>query len=156
KAFQDSDIQENNEQGNNTIERNEDFYFYDVSGKLLYDINEDQKIRLSFIQINNHLIYNEKIGNSNGRSLLKQDNLSFGGSLESKWGPNFNTHLNLYYTRYDLDSQDIPSETQQLYQNNQVLEKALKLNTYYTLGNTIKWLNGYQLNEVGITNFTQV
>ncbi|HUH46393.1 MAG TPA: carboxypeptidase-like regulatory domain-containing protein [Arenibacter sp.] len=156
KAFQDSDIEENNGQGGQNIGRNEDFYFYDVSGRILYDINEDQKVRLSFIQIYDHLHYNEKIGNSDDRSLLKQDNLSFGGSLESTWSPNFHTHLNLYYTRYDLDSQDIPSEVQQLHQNNQVLEKALKLNTYYTMGHTMEWLNGYQLNEVGITNFTQV
>lgn len=157
KAFQDSDIREDgNEQANSHLAREEDFYFYDVSGKLLYDINKDQKIRLGFIQIGNHLHYNEKIGNREGRSLLKQDNLSFGASLESKWNPKLGTHLNLYYTRYDLDSRDIPSDAQQLYQTNQVLEKALKLKTYYTLDNTMKWLNGYQLNEVGITNFTQV
>src|SRR5690606_38763407 len=64
--------------------------------------------------------------------------------------------LNLYYTRYNLDSQNIPSPSQQLYQSNQVLEKAIKLNTYYHLGQNLGWLNGYQLNEVGITNFTQV
>lgn len=156
KAFQDSQVEDNIGQAGTLIDRSESFYFYDVSGKLLYDLNENQKVRLSFIQISNRLQYDERVENIPSQSTLEQNNLSFGGSLESKWGPNFNTHLNLYYTRYDLDSRDIPSEAQHHYQNNQVLEKALKLNTFYTLNNTLRWLNGYQLNEVGITNFTQV
>ena len=157
KVFQDSEVKENENSPNpeNTV-RDEDFYFYDFTGKLLYDINENQKARLSFINTNNHLKYTEKTGDGTAKSLLDQTNLSFGGSLESKWTPRWSTHLNLYYTRYNLDSQNIPSPSQQLYQSNQVLEKAIKLNTYYHLGQNLGWLNGYQLNEVGITNFTQV
>ncbi len=157
KVFQDSEVKENENSPNpeNTV-RDEDFYFYDFTGKLLYDINENQKARLSFINTNNHLIYTEKTGNGTAKSVLDQTNLSFGGSLESKWTPRWSTHLNLYYTRYNLDSQNIPSQSQQLFQNNQVLEKAIKLNTHYNLGQNLDWLNGYQLNEVGITNFTQV
>ena len=157
KAFQDSDVQDNNTgTGDSDIVRDDDFYFYDVSGKLLYDINANQKLRLSIININNHLNYSEKIGDISDQSILKQNNLSFGGSLESTWSPRFRTFLNLYYTQYDLDSQSIASETQQLSQSNQVLEKAIKLNSNYAVGNTLNWLNGYQLNEVGITNYTQV
>ncbi|MCM4164318.1 MULTISPECIES: carboxypeptidase-like regulatory domain-containing protein [unclassified Arenibacter] len=157
KVFQDSEVKENENSPNpeNTV-RDEDFYFYDFTGKLLYDINENQKARLSFINTNNHLKYTEKTGDGTAKSLLDQTNLSFGGSLESKWTPRWSTHLNLYYTRYNLDSQNIPSPSQQLFQSNQVLEKAIKLNTYYHLGQNLGWLNGYQLNEVGITNFTQV
>ncbi|MCG2459865.1 TonB-dependent receptor [Flavobacteriaceae bacterium F89] len=157
KAFQDSDVQDyDSGKDDSDIVRNDDFYFYDVSGKLLYDINANQKLRLSFIHINNHLNYSEKSGDNNDQRILKQNNLSFGGSLESAWTPRFRTFLNLYYTQYDLEAQTIASESQQLYQSNQVLEKALKLNSNFTLGNTLNWLNGYQLNEVGITNLTQV
>lgn len=157
KAFQDSEVAENNSTEDTSIlTRNEDFYFYDVSGKILYDINNKHKARLSFIHINNHLNYNETTENENQNSILKQSNLSFGGSLESNWTSRFNTHLNLYYTKYDLDAQNISSEAQQLFQNNQVLETALKLTTHYKLHNTLQWLNGYQLNETGITNHTLV
>ncbi len=157
KVFQDSEVKENGNSTNaeNTV-RDEDFYFYDFTGKLLYDISENQKARLSFINTNNHLNYSEKTEDATAKSLLDQTNLSFGGSLESKWTPNWSTHLNLYYTRYNLDSQNIPSQSQQLFQSNQVLEKAIKLNTKYHFGPNLNWLNGYQLNEVGITNFTQV
>jgi hypothetical protein len=157
KVFQDSDVKDNGNSSNEQdIQRDEDFYFYDFTGKLLYDINENQKVRLSFINTNNHLGYTEKTEDSTAESLLEQTNLSFGGSLESVWTPKWRTHLNLYYTRYNLDSENIPSDSQQLFQSNQVLEKAVKLNTVFQLGNTVNWLNGYQLNEVGITNFTQV
>ncbi|MCK0189879.1 carboxypeptidase-like regulatory domain-containing protein [Arenibacter sp. F20364] len=156
KVFQDSEVKDNDNSSNENIERNEDFYFYDFTGKLLYDINDNQKIRLSFINTSNHLKYTEKTEDGKAESLLEQTNLSFGGSLESVWTPKWSTHLNLYYTRYNLDSENIPSESQQLFQNNQVLEKALKLNSNYKLDNNLNWLNGYQLNEVGITNYTQV
>jgi len=157
KVFQDSEVKDNDNTPNDeNIIRNEDFYFYDFTGKLLYDINPNQKVRLSFINTNNHLRYTETTEDRKATSLLEQTNLSFGGSLESVWTPKWSSHLNLYYTRYNLDSQNIPSESQQLFQSNQVLEKAVKLNIIYKLGNTLNWLNGYQLNEVGITNFTQV
>jgi len=157
KVFQDSEVKDNGNTSNDAnILRNEDFYFYDFTGKFLYDINENQKVRISFINTNNHLSYTEKTEDRTATSLLDQANLSFGGSLESIWNSNWSTHLNLYYTSYNLDSQNIPSETQQLFQSNQVLEKAVKLNTKYKLGNGLQWLNGYQLNEVGITNYTEV
>lgn len=157
KVFQDSDVKDNDNSSNDqNIERDEDFYFYDFTGKLLYDINEDQKVRFSFINTNNHLRYTEKTEDRTAESLLEQTNLSFGGSLQSIWTPKWSTHLNLYYTRYNLDSENIPSDSQQLFQSNQVLEKAVKLNSIYQLGNNVNWLNGYQLNEVGITNYTQV
>ena len=157
KVFQDSEVKDNGNTSNDAnILRDEDFYFYDFTGKLLYDINDNQKVRISFINTNNHLSYTEKTEDRIATSLLDQANLSFGGSLESMWNPKWSTHLNLYYTSYNLDSQNIPSETQQLFQSNQVLEKAVKLNTKYKLGNGLQWLNGYQLNEVGITNYTEV
>ena len=157
KVFQDSEVKDNGNTSNDaSILRDEDFYFYDFTGKLLYDINDNQKVRISFINTNNHLSYTEKTEDRTATSLLDQANLSFGGSLESMWNSKWSTHLNLYYTSYNLDSQNIPSETQQLFQSNQVLEKAVKLNTKYKLGNGLQWLNGYQLNEVGITNYTEV
>ena len=160
RAFQDSEVKENNDQSANaSLSRDEDFYFYDFTGKVLYDINEQQKIRLSFININNHLDYTETEENNNRttQSRLDQTNLSFGGSLESNWTDDFSTLLNVYYTRYNLNAQNITDNAQQqLDQSNEVFETALKLNTNYKLDESLHWLNGYQLNEVGITNFTNV
>ncbi|MEJ1222965.1 TonB-dependent receptor [Sediminicola sp. 1XM1-17] len=160
KAFQDSEIKDSNDQSiDDGIVREEDFYFYDISGKILYDLNENQKVRLSFINIKNDLAYTETAQDSSrsSRSGLDQNNISFGGQLESTWTSNFTTHLNMYYTRYNLDARNSSDNgSQQLFQNNQVLETAVKFNTNYEFSNTLGMLNGYAFTETGIINFTNV
>jgi len=159
RAFQDTEIKEANNQGTDTgFTQDETFYFYDWTGKVLYDLNEDQKIRLSFIHIKNSLDYTETAedtGRSN-QSKLDQTNLSFGGSLESSWSERFSSKLSGYYTRYDLDAGNRTGAGQQLQQENEVFETSTKLETTYSLGNAWSWDNGYQFTEVGITNFTNV
>lgn len=159
RAFQNTEIKKNSNQQNNSILQEEDFYFYDFNGKILYDINDTHKARLSFININNKLDYTET-NNDTGRSnqsTLDQENLSIGGSLESNWSNTFSTTLNAYYTKYNLEAGTITSNgTQQLFQNNNVLEKSIKLKSHYTLSNKLNWLNGYQFAEVGIENRTNL
>ncbi len=140
-------------------ERTDTFYFYDFTGKLLYDIDPKQKLRFSFININNLLDYNERSldRNEETKSALDQTNLSFGGSLESNWTDRFTTFLNIYHTHYNLDARNSAANAQQtLFQNNKVIEQSLKLNTNFELTKTLNWLNGYQLTETSITNETNV
>ena len=141
------------------VNRNGNFYFYDFTGKVLYDISKNQHARFSFISINNLLEYSEEEANSGKRtrSDLDQTNLSFGGSLNSSWNNKFSSFLNLYHTRYNLDARNTSFNARQtLFQNNQVQETAVKLNTRYALSNRFDWLNGYQYSETAITNATDV
>ena len=160
RAFQDSEI---TLQNNNTVDdefiRDEDFFFYDFSGKILYDLNDDHKIRLSAIHIKNNLKFEETnvSANETNISLLKQDNISVGGQLQSDWTDRFSTHLNIYYSKYNLDAQNIyDNQVQQLFQNNQVTENALKFDTNYILTDEFSWNNGYQFIETGIANATVI
>ncbi|WP_127138718.1 TonB-dependent receptor [Flagellimonas oceanensis] len=160
RAFQDSEITlQNNSTVDDEFIRDEEFFFYDFSGKILYDLNDDHKIRLSAIHIKNNLKFEENnvsAGETNV-SLLKQDNISVGGQLQSNWTDRFSTHLNIYYSKYNLDAQNIFSnQIQQLFQNNQVTENALKFNTNYILTDQFSWNNGYQYIETGIKNFTEI
>ncbi|WP_273273490.1 TonB-dependent receptor [Maribacter polysiphoniae] len=158
RAFQDSQIKSGSGQ-NDEIKRNEDFYFYDFTAKLLYDLNPYHKIRVSFININNHLYYNEQnlTTSSETQSRLNQTNISFGGSLESEWNDVFSTKINAYYTRYNLDSENTTVNSPQLLsQENEVIETALKLKTTYKLRDALNWLNGYQITETGVLNFSDV
>ncbi|MGB5822101.1 MAG: TonB-dependent receptor plug domain-containing protein [Saonia sp.] len=159
RVFQDREVTINNQSTDIDIQRDERFFFYDFTGKILYDVNDRQKIRLSFINIDNDLDYSET-AELNGRttqSRLDQTNLSFGGSLESNWSNDLSTLLNIYFTRYNLDALSVfANANQQLVQNNRVLETGIKLNTNYRLSNKINWTNGYQYTETGITNFTNV
>ncbi|MBT8308324.1 MAG: TonB-dependent receptor [Maribacter sp.] len=158
RAFQDSQIKGGTGQTDD-IKRTENFYFYDFTGKILYDLNPDHKIRVSFININNNLDYTEQNLTSlrETQSRLNQTNLSFGGSLESNWSDVFTTKINAYYTRYDLQSENTTINTPQiLSQENEVIETALNLNTRYQLSEALHWSNGYQLKETGVLNFSEV
>jgi len=158
RVFQDSDINRNTSTDTNVI-RDETFFFYDFTGKIIYNINPKHKMRISFITSNNNLDYTESLPESNrgNNSKLNQTNLSVGGNLESKWTPKFSSFINTYATRYNLDSENVSaSSNQALFQKNEVLETAIQLNTTYNLSSTINWLNGYHFNEVGITNTTNV
>ena len=155
RAFQDSRV--GNKSNNSNVNRNEDFYFYDFTTKAIYDFNENQKIRFSFISLNNTLDYKETSDSRNRFSTLNQSNISFGGNIESQWNNHFSTKVEAYYTNYDMNSQSISAEAnQQLNQNNEVVESGVKLNTNYKFSNSLQWVNGYQFNETGIINRTNV
>ena len=144
---------------NRDIEREDRFYFYDFTSKLLYDINDKQKLRFSFININNFLDYTERIPSVNSETVseLDQTNYSLGGSLESRWTKKFSTFLNTYYSNYNLDATNISAAGEQIFsQGNRVIEKAIRLNTNLKLKQNLNWLNGYQLTETSILNETQV
>lgn len=148
KAFQDSEVQSDS-----------DFYFYDFTGKVLYDINPYQRVRFSLININNNLDYLETNddGTRSNESNLDQTNLSFGGTLESDWTDDLSTNLNFYYTQYRLTALSISNGgTQRLFQNNLVKESSAKLNSTYNISPSFKWLNGYQFTETGIENITRL
>ncbi len=140
------------------VERDDAFYFYDFTGKLLYDINTKHKLRISFININNLLDYKERAldTGTETKSNLDQTNISLGGSIKSQWNDRFATFLNVYHTRYNLDANTSANIQQLLFQNNKVIEQGVGLNTRYQLKKTLNWLNGYQLTETSITNETNV
>ncbi|WP_420604294.1 TonB-dependent receptor [Flagellimonas sp.] len=158
RAFQDSKV---TNQSNITVDdeilRDENFFFYDFTGKLLYDINDQHQLRLNFISITNNLDYTENnlTDLETTISLLDQTNLSVGGQLQSQWTDRLSSNLNVYYSRYNLDAQSLfNNQIQLLFQNNQVLENAVKLNTDYIVSDKLKWNNGYQYIETGIVNTT--
>ncbi len=148
KAFQDTDLQADS-----------NFYFYDFAGKVLYDMNEDHRLRLSLIHMKNNLDYEESgtDGNPTNLSYLDQTNLSFGSILESDWTDKFSSQLSLYYTNYQLNALSISNDARQrLIQNNLVIEKSAKLNTQLALNDYLRWDNGYQSVETGIANKTDL
>lgn len=141
------------------IEREDRFYFYDFTGKILYDINENHKFRMSFININNLLDYTEIQPELDltTTSELNQTNISFGSTLDSKWSDRLSTTANAYYTRYNLEALNVSSRgPQSILQNNEVIETSAKLSVNYKLNDALKWLNGYQFNQTGISNITEV
>src|SRR5690606_27739238 len=160
RALQDSEITDgDNNSVTEGVSREEDFFFHDFAGKLLFNPNEKHSLGFSFIKIKNHLdhVEDQLEGDRRSVSQLKQDNLSLGGQLHSRWDSSFSSHLDVYYSRYNLDAHNrFGNGVQSLFQNNRVLENALKLSTEYRLDDQWEWNNGYQFIETGITNITRL
>ena len=158
RSFQDSDINSDST-GKNT---SSDFYFYDYTAKLLFDLNEKHQFRVNIIGINNALNYSERLTtNSNETeskaSNLSQKNIGYGGNWKGQWTPKLSTNLISYFSKYNIDASDYRVETDQLLtQANEVLETGLKLNTYYKKNDNLNFLFGYQYNETGMLNQTTV
>ncbi len=159
RAFQNSKVSTYSTTDNEVVESGSNFYFYDYSIKLLYDINEKHQLRFSLLDVENELDYEEAIDiemdtdEEYKKSSLEQKNKGFGIQLTDNWNSKFKTVFNAYYTKYNLNSSNQSLFTEQLLQQrNEVLETGLKLNTYYSISKKIQLLNGYQFYELGITN----
>ncbi len=157
RSFQDSEINADNNQNNTTS----DFYFYDYTAKILFDLNEKHQFRANLIAINNELDYAEY--NSNGSnsenkaSTLSQKNIGYGGNWKAQWNPKFGTNLISYFSKYNIDATDLRIETDQRQtEANEVLETGLKLNAHYNATQYFNLLAGYEFNETGMLNQTTV
>lgn len=157
RIFEDSDFNT----GGNTISQNENFYFYDVTAKFLYDITPQDRIRVNFLHINNRFEYDEQ-SNINDRiealnSNLSQQNLSIGLTYTRDWTDQLSTTAQFYASNYDLDAtnHDVLNG-QRLIQENRVNDRAAKLDINYEHNYQLKFNGGYQFSEVGISNLADV
>ena len=160
RAFEDSDIT-NSHDPDTLIERNEKFYFYDTSLKLLYNITSKDKLRISFLNVKNEIEYEETalIRNINETriSSLEQHNLGSGIFYSRLWNDKVRTSAQLYLSKYTLGAVnfDVRNE-QRLIQENKVLDTGLKIDTRISLSDKIGLLTGYQFFEAGVTNFDDI
>jgi cell division protein ZapA (FtsZ GTPase activity inhibitor) len=157
RSFQDTEIN-SNRQATNT---NSDFYFYDYTAKLLFDLSDKHQFRATMIGINNALDYAEySSSGSNSEtkvSSLSQKNNGYGGSWKAKWSNRFETDVNSYLSKYNIDASDDRFETdQRITEANEVLETGLKVTTHYKVSSTFNLLGGYQFTETGMLNQTTV
>ena len=160
RAFQNSEVKnQQNQSVDREFDRDITFFFWDVSGKFLYDINDDHKLRLSFIGIDNDLLFTEtnRETDQTSQSFLDQTNISGGLQMQNQWTDKLFTNLNAYYTQYQLEALGVsPDPRQQLTQRNRIIESSIKINSLYELSEALTWGNGYQFLETGIRNFTRV
>jgi len=69
RIFQDTDLT-NNLGGSNFISKDERFYFYDVTAKLLYNISKKDKFRFNFLNIYNKIDYQEQSRKNDQNEIL--------------------------------------------------------------------------------------
>lgn len=158
RVFQDTEITNNQNSASFTeVTFKEDFYFFDAGGKVLWDPNHKDKIRLNFIAMENHFEFSERLSESEEISRLEQKSEAGGLSWQRQWTPNFSTTSSVQVTHYLLDAlnQDIFT-LQEINQENEVLDIGAKLDTRTTLSQPFQLLSGYHFSEVGVTNLQDV
>ncbi len=155
RAFSNTEVANTN---NDSLTRNQDFYFFDTSVKFLYDITSQDKIRATFFNIANQLEYEEisqqRASNSEQKiSSLEQHSLGSSISYSRLWSERVKTDLEGYISGYSLDAinQNIPIN-QQLTQNNEVLDLGVRLAALIQIHKNLYLQTGYQFFESGITN----
>lgn len=158
KAFQDTEVIEGSEDVLNT---DDEFSFYDVNVRWLYDPTGDDKIRVNLLKFSNNLVFLENaivddVEQSKESSAI-QDNTAASVFYKRDWSDYFNTEFQLYSTKYKLESinHDILND-QRVIQENEVIEHAIRLDSEYTINSKLTWFNGYQYFETGIVNIQDV
>ncbi len=160
RIFQDSDLT-NTFDDSYSISQNEDFYFYDITAKFLYDITDKDKIRIHFLNVNNALKYDEQSTiNDNNEALksnLSQKNLAVGVTYTKDWKNRLSTTGQVYLSKYDLNATNFDVfNNQRLIQENEVTDGSFKFDLNYNASHTVKINSGYQFSEIGISNLEDV
>tara|TARA_R110001583_G_scaffold173582_2_gene327660 strand:- start:12005 stop:14551 length:2547 start_codon:yes stop_codon:yes gene_type:complete len=155
KTFQDSKISASTSTEN--IDTQSTFNFFDYTFKVLYDFNKNHKLRFSYLNVGNKLLFNESLASEtisdSKTSELAQSNIAAGLLITDKWNSKFKTRFHAYYTKFNVNAENFSLlNEQRLIQINEVLETGIKLNTYYQFNKNIQFLNGYHFYELGITN----
>lgn len=161
KVFQNTTITDFSQNQNLNYKSDKKFGFYDATIKYAQRIGIKDQIILDLITIKDNLevvksaaSYNINKAQSN---ILRQQN--YGGNLS--WRRNWNnfntTKINIYNSSYELlaDQKSI-YENQILVQENTVNNNGVNLENNHILNSKFSFSDGYQFNEIGITNLEQV
>ncbi|WP_426431976.1 TonB-dependent receptor [Winogradskyella sp. HB-48] len=157
RVTQDTEAENNT---SNVTNSKQEFNFYDLSMRWLYQPNDKDFVRLNFILINNDLGFNET-ADVNGisrsrRSNISQSSLAVGFSYKRKWDTNFSSTINAYNNEYKLDAlnADVLNNQLQL-QENIVSETSVQLNNLYEQ-NLWSFNLGYQFTETEVINLNDI
>ncbi|MFZ0598034.1 MAG: TonB-dependent receptor [Flavobacterium sp.] len=161
KIFQNTTITDFSQNQNIDYQSDKKFGFYDATLKYAQKIGAKDQLILDLITIKDNLevfqsatVYNI---NRSENNILRQQN--YGGNLSWKrnWN-NFNTtKINIYNSSYKLlGNQKTTNENQTVIQENTVTNNGINLENNHTITSQFSVSDGYQFNEIGITNLEQV
>ncbi|MDO1499849.1 TonB-dependent receptor plug domain-containing protein [Winogradskyella maritima] len=157
RIFDDSELN-----SGRTITNDDDFFFYDVTAKYIYDLNSSTKITGNFVTIFNSLNYKQTTRESDNSELQTESDLkqtSYAGSLS--FSKAFNKSLKgfaqVYFSNYQLNGfNNIITNNQLLTQSNTVDDLGIRLDLLKALDKNLNVNLGYQFNEVGVRNLEDV
>ncbi|WP_243412098.1 carboxypeptidase-like regulatory domain-containing protein [Flavobacterium sp. 103] len=161
KIFQNTTITDFSQNQNINYQSDKKFGFYDATLKFAQNIGVKDQLILDLITIKDNLeVFQSataKDVNKSENNILRQQN--YGGNLAWKrnWN-NFNTtKINIYNSAYELlADQKNTIGNQIVIQENTVNNNGINLENYHTISSKFSVNDGYQFNEIGVTNLEQV
>ncbi|WP_333600640.1 TonB-dependent receptor [Flavobacterium sp.] len=157
KIFQNTVVTNLNNNQTIDFKSNEKFYFYDFTTQYQQKIGQRSELTADVILIKNFLFVNQFTTDASKNSDLKQQN--FGGTVNWKtnWNSHNSTQLQFYGSQYELLSKNEAIESNQiLNQKNKVLDLGFQVKNSNHISKTITLNEGYQFDEVGVTNFDEI
>lgn len=157
RMFQDTEI--TNNQSNSAYEQvdfKEQFYFFDVGGKINYHLSEQTKVKLAFMLIENHFEFTEALGTIEKINKVEQKSNVFGLFADHRWSNSHKTSAKISANQYSLQAlnQEFFSN-QTLKQDNNVLDLDAWITHEVSLP-LHKFKATYNFNEIGIGNKQEV
>ncbi|MEP2937381.1 MAG: TonB-dependent receptor plug domain-containing protein [Gilvibacter sp.] len=158
RIAQDTEVQNNT---NNAINSEQEFDFYDLSLRWLYQISDSDLLRLNFLVINNQLVFTESDlvdeQLESRESSVQQNSIAAGLFYSRKWNELWESSIQAYNTDYTLKAINANvSEQQRFLQENSVSETGIRAQTSYLATDRINTKLGYQFVETKITNLDDV
>lgn len=159
KVFQNTAVSTPTNSNQRTQE--DDFSFYDFSFRWLYQVSENDYIRLNGLVAYNDFNLDRTEMEDDlviaRNSMLNQQNLALGAYYERRWNDAMVSNLQFYTSNYQLSAANTNELTSQtLQQENQVEEWGFKWNNEFQLNEELLLFVGYQFNETGILNFENI
>ncbi|WP_291287681.1 carboxypeptidase-like regulatory domain-containing protein [Flavobacterium sp.] len=161
KVFQNTTITDFSDKQNIDYRSDKKFDFYDATLKYAHKIGDKDQIILDLITIKDNLevfqsatVYNM---NKSENNVLRQQN--YGGNLSWKrnWNNYNTTKINIYNSAYELlANQKTTFGDQLVIQENTVNNNGVNLENNHIINSKFTFSDGYQFNEIGITNLEQV
>ena len=157
KVFQNTVVTDLNSNQTIDIKTKEKFYFYDFTAQYQQKIGQKNELSVDAIIIRNSLFLNQSTTDASKNSDLGQENL--GGTINWKtiWNKNNSSQLYFYSSKYSLVSENESIQSNQiLKQENKVLNLGFQLKNSHQISKTLLFNNGYQFDEIGVTNFDEI
>ncbi len=153
RMFQDTEI--TNNQSNSAYEQvdfNEQFYFFDLGGKINYRVSDRTKVKFAFMLIENHFEFTEALGAIEKINKLEQKSNVLGLFADHQWSEGQKTSAKFSINQYSLKALNQEFfNNQTLKQDNEVLDLDSWIAHEVTL-RAHKFKATYNFNEIGIGN----
>lgn len=161
KIFQNTTITDFSQDQNINYQSDKKFSFHDATFKYAQKIGSKDQIVLDLITIKDNLQVFQSATASNvvksENNVLRQQNYGRNLSWKRNWNKFNTTKINIHNSSYELMAdQKSTIGNQIVIQENTVKNNGINLENNHIINSKFSFNNGYQFNEIGITNLEQV